>query len=102
MNLSNSIDDYATNFTKHCYTKFKRTHITQDKLKVFPNFRKTFVTNLEQLTLLGVINHTAVKALVWYSFSNDITINTYTQGFDIRILKEVVDKFKCDLCLDSK
>lgn len=93
MNLSNSIDGYATNFTKHYYTKFNRTHITQDKLKVFHSFRKTFVTNLEQLTLLGEINHTAVKAIVGHSFSNDITINTYTQGFDIRILKEVVDKF---------
>ncbi|WP_320035286.1 site-specific integrase [Halarcobacter sp.] len=94
MNLNYGKDGYATSYTKHHYSLYNRKYISKDKKKVFHSFRKTFITNLEQLTLLGEINHNAVKALVGHSFNNDITLEVYTQSFDIKILKKVVDKFK--------
>jgi integrase len=89
--LSLGLEGYSTNFRKW-YGGYNRKYITEDTQKTFHSFRHLFAHTFRQLSLNNDIDHFSIKYLLGHSNSNDITINTYTHGYNMRSLSDVINK----------
>lgn len=94
-NLSMGLEGYSTNFRKW-YGLFNRKEITKDKAKTFHSFRHTFSNTFRQLSLTNDIDHYAIKYLMGHTVSNDITVDIYTHGYSMDLMKQVLDKLVYD------
>lgn len=92
-NLSLGLEGYGTNFRKW-YGSYNRKYVTQDTQKTFHSFRHLFAHTFRQLSLTDDIDHFSIKYLLGHSSSKDITINTYTHGYNMKSLSVVLNKLE--------
>ncbi|MCT7583276.1 site-specific integrase [Aliarcobacter butzleri] len=92
-NLSLGLEGYGTNFRKW-YGSYNRKYVTQDTQKTFHSFRHLFAHTFRQLSLTDDIDHFSIKYLLGHSSSKDITIDTYTHGYNMKSLSIVLNKLE--------
>lgn len=100
-NISLGLEGYSTGYRKW-YGSFNRKEITQDRAKTFHSFRHLFTHTLKQISLQEKIDHFVVKYLLGHSVSEDITMNVYTHGYNMKDVAEVINRLKYEgLALDE-
>ena len=91
--LSLGLEGYGTNFRKW-YGVYNRTYITKDSTKTFHSFRHLFTDTFKQISLKENIDHYAIKYLLGHSFKDDITMDVYSHGYNMKDLSNVLNKLQ--------
>lgn len=88
-------EKYNIEFGKWFMSYF-RTHVTEDKTKVFHSFRHTVEDILLDLTITDNVPESAVDVIIGHEHENGSNTGKrhYHSGFNVKLLSEVLNKIK--------